>query len=586
MKGIYRIGHFIFIFCLLIAFVGCSTNAGTQSTSVPTTKPEQTAAANETAPAPSDADPTESPNDPFGKYDPPIDITGCRVLASWMGFDAGEDVDNNWWTRIFMDKLGIRFTQLWTAPNWGDDMSQKFNVALATDNLPDVMCYCDSNMAMKAINAGKVADLTQVFDQYASPFVKEITGLADGQSLNAWTIDGKLCAIAQPRAEGTDFGYVWIRSDWLDALDLAMPTTFDELENVAREFTQKNPGGASGNYGFAFGKQLSMIMDANRLSACYQAYPGLWMESGGQLVCGSIQPEIKAVWEKAAQWYEEGLIPEDFAVRDEANEINQDILNDKVGIQFGGTNDPNGAALRDWRKLNTDLSKDWVWMRVPSATDKPATVGKIAQYDSFCMVNSECSHPEAVVKMINLASQIYSVDKPDYIEHGNFDFNTSPGGNMVWWDVTGLRLDDPRPKDYTLYLKALDGEISPEDLPETSDNAYPALVSWRDENVNAENFDLNWSLWKLEGPGGTLLDQRELYQQHPESFVWSPFWGNSTPAMTQYSNDWGNKRLEFATKAIMNGNVDEEFNNWVEYFNTNGGTDAAIEVNQWYQEHK
>jgi putative aldouronate transport system substrate-binding protein len=68
--------------------------------------------------------------------------------------------------------------------------------------------------------------------------VKDFVGDA---SMKQGVLNGKTFAIAKaPTAPKTSY---WIRKDWLDKLNLKVPTTLDELLSVAKAFTEQDPDG-------------------------------------------------------------------------------------------------------------------------------------------------------------------------------------------------------------------------------------------------------------------------------------------------------------------------------------------------------
>ena len=183
----------------------------------------------DSAPPASDNDPTPDDDagdeaivaDPFGKYDEPIDQTTIRILTSWMALDEGDDENNNIWSRAIRDTLGTNVTQLWTAPDWGPPFDEKVNLAIATDQLPDIIPVY-TTLFYRMVDGGKLYDLTEVYEEYASPKLKEIMEMGDGVGLKSSTFDGKLYALGQPN-DYSERNMLWLRQDWLDKLDLKPP---------------------------------------------------------------------------------------------------------------------------------------------------------------------------------------------------------------------------------------------------------------------------------------------------------------------------------------------------------------------------
>ena len=117
---------------------------------------------------------TKSAQDASGKFDPPITITTARVVGSDYTFINGEDINNNVHNKWAKDKLGIEIKDLWdTADNAA--YHTKLRLSLTTqDQLPDVFIVQDVNLIADLIQSGKVKDIGQDFDNYATDRIKKV----------------------------------------------------------------------------------------------------------------------------------------------------------------------------------------------------------------------------------------------------------------------------------------------------------------------------------------------------------------------------------------------------------------------------
>ena len=91
---------------------------------------------------------------------------------------------------------------------------------------------------MNYAQTGVIADITDLYEKYASDELKEYVGVDDGQSMNAITLDGKIYGLPMMGNGYDEVPVMFIRQDWLDNLGLKMPTTIEELKEVARAFTR------------------------------------------------------------------------------------------------------------------------------------------------------------------------------------------------------------------------------------------------------------------------------------------------------------------------------------------------------------
>ncbi|WP_405450436.1 extracellular solute-binding protein [Paenibacillus sp. HJGM_3] len=116
-----------------------------------------------------------------------------------------------------------------------DDYKNQVNVRLASGNFPDLFAI-DRGQLKQLSDQGLLLDLTPYLDRLKP--TKDFIGEA---SLKQGMQNGKTFAIAKkPTMSKTSF---WIRKDWLDKLNLKVPTTPEELLEVAKAFTENDPDG-------------------------------------------------------------------------------------------------------------------------------------------------------------------------------------------------------------------------------------------------------------------------------------------------------------------------------------------------------
>ena len=146
---------------MLVVLSACSETAK-QS---PTASPAQTGAA-QSAAAPNEAG-------PFAKSAKPITIKiGKDVDASDKSLPAGDSPENNPYTRYIKENLNIDTKIVWQAAS-GKDYDQKVNLSIASNDLPDALVVKDTQFR-QMVKSGQLADLTEVYNKYASPAIKHI----------------------------------------------------------------------------------------------------------------------------------------------------------------------------------------------------------------------------------------------------------------------------------------------------------------------------------------------------------------------------------------------------------------------------
>lgn len=129
------------------------------------------------------------------------------------------------------------------------DADVKLTASIAAGEIPDIIQnYWNPStvLAQQLVDQGMLIPI----DDYlkATPYLQTYLKPEEWVYL---TFGGKKYAVAQPRPF-SNWNTVWIRTDWLEKLKLAMPTTVDELAAVAKAFTTQDPDGNGKNdtYGF------------------------------------------------------------------------------------------------------------------------------------------------------------------------------------------------------------------------------------------------------------------------------------------------------------------------------------------------
>ncbi|MBO9607136.1 MAG: extracellular solute-binding protein [Paenibacillaceae bacterium] len=176
---------------------------------------------------------------------------------------------------------------------------EKLNLLLASNESPDLFPGASDVYRIK----GATQPITGLLDQYGS----NIRKLWPKDWANAWP------------AVSDDKGQIWgvpiipalaektamIRTDWLKKVNLPMPTTMDEFENVLKAFKEKDPAGK--------GQTIPLLVDLIGLNLGLSAgfmdvgY-GNWLDKDGKIKPAELHPGYKQFVAKMAEWYQKGYI--------------------------------------------------------------------------------------------------------------------------------------------------------------------------------------------------------------------------------------------------------------------------------------
>ncbi|GGF79328.1 hypothetical protein GCM10010912_25470 [Paenibacillus albidus] len=352
---------------------------------------------------------SQDPNDPFGKYSDTITITiGKEVDAADKSLPSGDTPENNTYTRYIKEKLNIETKIVWQA-GVGKDYIQKVNLSIAGNDLPDALVVNDTQLR-QMVKSNQLADLTEAYNQYASPTLKSIIDSTDGLAMKAVTFDGKMYALPNVTAESDMQHIMWIRKDWLDKLKLEVPRTVEDLEKVAKAFVEQDPdgNGKADTIGIT-GPQSGGLLNADFIRpnnnnygfdpvfGAYHSYPGFWLEGkDGKPTYGSIEPETKEALGKLRDLYAKGLIDQEMSIRKDAQEL---IKNGTSGIYFGLWWAGGYGPLADAIKNNPEAN--WqAYTLLDKSGEFTAHMGTPS--NQYLVVRKDYKYPEAAIKMENL----------------------------------------------------------------------------------------------------------------------------------------------------------------------------------------
>ena len=353
------VNHLLMVVLITLLIAGCSNK--------------------DTATPPSDSSSgTSQAEKTDGKYNPPIEMTfAVGRVDSDVNFPDGQSTKDNQWTRKVEEELGIKL-DVTLAMKSGDEYNQKLNALIVTNDLPDLFTVYGGaiNQVDQIIEADIAEDLTEAFDKYASPLVKE---LLPDSALEPLKRDGKLYflpALQNPAEEGF---MTWIRMDWLEKLNLPEPKTFQDVIAIAEAFKAMNP---DQNYGFEAGTTDWNMYSLSGLFSAYHAYPNAWIkDANGNLVNGTILPEMKDALQSLQDLKKKGLIHQEWTVSDDGEKSREDLINGKLGIHFGQWWAPEWPL-----QLVKDNDPDSEWKAFPfmSVDGEPALhLQQTVQVNSF-----------------------------------------------------------------------------------------------------------------------------------------------------------------------------------------------------------
>ncbi len=515
---------------------------------------------------------------PFGKYEREITVTGIMeyIANTDSRVPVSTTPENQAFIRYLKEDLNINFQYKWKVPS--TQYQDRFNMMLLSGDYPDIMkVYASDYYRLR--ESKKIADLSEAL-KYASDDLMNFLN-TDPEILESVTDEeGHVWAIPVYSDTRKSIPVMYIRKDWLDQLDLEIPTNPTELKHVASQFVSR----LGAKVGIATSKGLTgPYLTVDRYLNIMGGYPFAWIKDGnGNLIAGEVAPQAKEALKYLRSFYEEGLLPRDFASHTVDSASGQ-IINEEVGIVIGPW------WQYEWplcNALEKNPQAEWVAAPVPSLEGYGALMGR-RQIDYYYVVNKKFKNPEVLIKMINMYIALDGTDR------------AKPENGYVWsWVPTQFY----NPNDVNTQYEEINAQLeidpyaeneAPEEFASHSKKiwkAIPEYLKWKEDKAknghlyNSSNSNMFANIQtrvEKDGAWAQILKTVESGK-----IVYNEFFGEPTKTMKDYGSILADHVEEQYLKMIMgtvdiDGNWDSFVSKWYQL----KGDLVTQEVNAWYQSY-
>lgn len=518
--------------------------------------------------------------DPFGAYDETVSISIGRVLETYADTlavpDGGTHEDNAFLDEI-KNMLNVEITYDLQAASTEDYMRQ-VSLAITSGELPDIMWINNQSVLQQLIDNDLIMDLTDVYNNYASDAVKEVYESNPYPALDAVTYDGKLMAI--PQTGGSISHMIWIRQDWLEALDIKVDEdgnriiSKEELEMVATEFVANDPGKTGNPVGFAVFPNLNM--DANTafspVNNAWNAFYRYWFEGeNGTVYSGSTAPGTKDALAWWNEMYTKGLLDQQYGVTG-WDQICEMFAVERLGIVTG----EGGCCRWMFKSLyESNPNAEWISYYLDNGTGKVTSVSTNPT-GRWIVVSKDCEYPEVAIKLMN-------IDRAwdDAYDAGEMDENSMIyqyykavcHGQFEPLYLASNRADANIKTFYRDVQAYLNGELALEDITSADTLAVIEAVEQYNADKSAMTpsqrtfYDYYRSLAAVE-----YVEQNNLIEHAAPLFL------GTTDTMAEKLADLNKLEEETYVKIITGEEPIDYFDTFVEEYNSRGGEDICEEL--------
>jgi putative aldouronate transport system substrate-binding protein len=256
------------------------------------------------------------------------------------------------------------------------------------------------------VENNRLADLTEPYTQSIGGYAADMIRPLNGAHLTQVTRNGRIYAIPQIPT-GYNYNLLWVRKDWLDKVNMPVPRTLEEMKNTALAFQRAQLGGPN-TIGIVTDSvtvlgQSHSFLSLSTIANAVNAYPKSWIrDKSGNVIWGSVAPEMKDALAVLADWYRAGILDPQFMTYQNMDAVTPAIREGRTGMYFG-------AYWSPWTVADTmvqDTAMEWVYVLGPVDANGKFNHVNPLDPDSLVVVASTARNPEAVVKAANVLHQL------------------------------------------------------------------------------------------------------------------------------------------------------------------------------------
>ncbi|MCT4544344.1 MAG: extracellular solute-binding protein [Vallitalea sp.] len=286
---------------------------------------------------------------------------------------------------------------------------EAFNLMLSSGKLADIIGFKNSAELEKLGRDGGLIPLNDLIKEHA-PHIQQVLDTDAKFRQGATALDGNIYYIPKNQTL-VSAEFWWVRQDWLDKLNLEVPTTVDELYTVLTAFRNDDPNGNNEKDEIPLFDRAGWKMPDEYLylwDTSTEFYP-----RDGKMTFEPMEENFKTGVTNLVKWYKEGLIDPEILTRGAKS---RDIL---YSANIGG-------MTHDWPSTgnyNRSLAEDIPGFNnvsiAPPANQNGEVVERTTRYPGVGWgISSQCKDPVTLIKF--------------------FDFMfTEEGSNLMNWGIEG-----------------------------------------------------------------------------------------------------------------------------------------------------
>lgn len=441
---------------------------------------------------------------------------------------------------------------------------EKIPLAIASGDLADLQ-FCNAfNDIPLMMDADVLTECGPLLEEHG----QNILAVTPEQAWDSTLYDGQQMAVAHNVYDLN----IWLsiyRQDWLDKLGLGVPQTIDEYGEALRAFTTNDPdgNGADDTYGRLLYNTIRFDDDIFHAFGVAVGHHmnGFWRERDGVLALDWVQPQMKdaLAWMRAV-WADGAFHPDSISIP--LGRGSDAFLGGFVGNMYSSWNgiDVNTERLQ---AVNPDA------VLVPGpAPEGPGGRGFTGEGWPWCyVIPRTAEHPAECVQILDY---FYSPDIVAQVFCEGVPGVTNKGLNENGWCVEFTREEKAEMGDQWANLVNEYQDVTTYQgwwLPYNTVGSTPIFPNMPDD-MKAHFEEILANKYSE-----TALEAREISQEYIRLTA------KKRPVEADKENWPGlqTRFAEFISQAVAGTiDLDQGWNDWLAYFEANGGPEITEQVNQ------
>ena len=520
------------------------------------------------------------------KYPETLPISVGQFIASQ--YPAGETYSNNVMYKMALDIMNIKFEPMMAANYTSGAYMEQIGMSINANNIPDLF-MCSIDQVYQLAKYDMITDLTDIFEEYASPKLKHLLKYINSDLeetdaspyeenilIKGNSVNGRLYALPWVIDKNNNVPLLYIRKDWRESIGAELPTTADEVIELAIEFKEKAGNGTIPENAVPFVPGMDQ-----GIYYMYGGYPSVYLKDDqGNYIYGAQQESVKdGLWAYNRLYQNQAMDP-NYGTN---NTTVVDYIKDgRAGMTIGEFWTCSVNSSMDSSVMNPAINAEWEVVPLPGKDGglaKPyVPINQMAHF----VVRKGFQNPEALVVIMNhIVEGFFEGGDDNPWTKGVNEFTRQDRyKNFAITNWIPVRTDNPgSTKTKGAVKKAVEtGDLSA--LSEAQKIDAERTIAYR--NGEAPEY------WYYEFMNFYTIPAVDMYNTQGKGFQMSAFYGSPPAVMTEKSAFYVPEQTKRFNEIILyegltREKLDEMFADFIQDQNENRGMKEVLdELNRNY----